>query len=208
MLEKIKEKFKRKEDKKLTIKKSNVNTNIIIYFAITLLSSIFIYYLSKNILLVIIFMITIFIALISFNNVFKNDDTSVDELNNRINFYKLFVLYSSLETSYKEGYKKAISNLEICKLKDELENLDDSEINKQLLPLTRNREEIVLLENLFYGVNNDDLTDIASIKVSETLLNNFLNKLKLNKTSSFSYYVVLPFILLIIDIILFLMNCK
>lgn len=210
MLSKLKSLFSFKKKNNSNIKKdAATNFEIIIYFLIIIFFSISIYYFFKNVLLVLITAITIAISLLAFNNIFSsNKNLKKEELYNRIDFYKKFVLYSSLNTSYIEGYKLAINNLEISSLQEELKNKLESNSNESLLPLTRNREEIILLDNLYYGLNNDELTDIEAINVSEKLLNDFINKVDSKKTTFNKAYVFIPFILTIFLSIVFFTNCK
>lgn len=210
MLSKLKSLFSFKKKNNSNIKKdAATNFEIIIYFLIIIFFSISIYYFFKNVLLVLLTAITIAISLLAFNNIFSsNKNLKKEELYNRIDFYKKFVLYSSLNTSYSEGYKLAINNLEISSLQEELKNKLESNSNESLLPLTRNREEIILLDNLYYGLNNDDLTDIEAINVSEKLLNDFINKVDSKKTTFNKAYVFIPFILTIFLSVVFFTNCK
>ena len=210
MLSKLKSLFSFKKKNNSNIKKdAATNFEIIIYFLIIIFFSISIYYFFKNVLLVLITAITIAISLLAFNNIFSsNKNLKKEELYNRIDFYKKFVLYSSLNTSYSEGYKLAINNLEISSLQEELKNKLESNSNESLLPLTRNREEIILLDNLYYGLNNDELTDIEAINVSEKLLNDFINKVDSKKTTFNKVYVFIPFILTIFLSVIFFTSCK
>ncbi len=210
MLSKLKSLFSFKKKNNSNIKKdAATNFEIIIYFLIIIFFSISIYYFFKNVLLVLLTAITIAISLLAFNNIFSsNKNLKKEELYNRIDFYKKFVLYSSLNTSYSEGHKLAINNLEISSLQEELKNKLESNSNESLLPLTRNREEIILLDNLYYGLNNDDLTDIEAINVSEKLLNDFINKVDSKKTTFNKAYVFIPFILTIFLSVVFFTNCK
>lgn len=88
-----------------------------------------------------------------------------------IEFYRLFILHSSLLGSYKEGFLKAIDGLPISVVKDSLKDYVDGE-SKGDLPLyyTNTRAEyslVSLIQHLYY--NDEEYLSSTTQQVEEYL---------------------------------------
>ena len=88
-----------------------------------------------------------------------------------IEFYRLFILHSSLLRSYKEGFLKAIDDLPISVVKDSLKDYVDGE-SKGDLPLyyTNTRAEyslVSLVQHLYY--NDEEYLSSTTQQVEEYL---------------------------------------
>ena len=88
-----------------------------------------------------------------------------------IEFYRLFILHSSLFGSYKEGFLKAIDDLPISVVKDSLKDYVDGE-SKGDLPLyyTNTRAEyslVSLIQHLYY--NDEEYLSSTTQQVEEYL---------------------------------------
>lgn len=200
MISKLKEKFLKKE--KNNNLKSKININLIIIFFISLISSFFIYKLTNNFILTILCVITIFITLYVLFNQFNNDISKNKELEFYSSFYKNFFYYSTINNSYEIGFKVAIDKLEISNLKDDLNNKIENKDYSQIEPITRKKEEILLIDDLFYNLKNDELINESTFTKTEQLLNSYLKIIKVNNYSNYLLFV-LSFFILIVSIITF-----
>lgn len=200
MISKIKEKiFNRDKNSNL---KNKININIIIIFIISFISSLLIYKLTNNFILTILCVITIFITLFVLFNQFNSDISKNKELNFYTSFYKNFFYYSSINNSYELGFKVAIDKLEISNLKDDLNNKIENKDYSQIEPITRKKEEVLLIDDLFYNLKNDELINESTFTKTEQLLNSYLKIIKVNNYSNY-LILVLSFLLLIVSIITF-----
>lgn len=203
-MNRIKKIFNFKKEKK----GNKANYQLCLVFLMTILSSFIIYYFFSNILLVLLTAASVLlISFLFFNREIKGSSYTQNELKDRIDFYKKLLVYSSLYTSYKEGYIKAYDNFKICPLKENLKQDIENEEAFSITPLTMTREEVLLLDNIYFSFNNDELTDNIALDVSNKLLDDFIKKITLDKRSNIMMFVI-PVLMDIFITMIFLLNCK
>lgn len=201
MISKLKEKIFNKD--KSNNFKSKININIIIIFFVSFITSLLIFKLTNNYILTILCILTIFITLfVIFNQLNNKDITKNKEFEFYNSFYKNFFYYSTINNSYVLGFKVAIDKLEISSLKDELINKIENKDYSQIEPITRKKEEVLLVDDLFYNLKNDELINEATFSKTEQLLNSYLKTIKESNHSNY-LFLVLSFLLLIVSIIVF-----
>lgn len=187
---------------------NKTNYQLFLVFLMTILSSFIIYYFFSNILLVLLTAVSVLlISFLFFNKEIKGFSYTQNELIDRIDFYKKMLIYSSLHTSYKEGYIKAYDNFKICSLKEKIKQDIENEEKFSITPLTMTREEVLLLDNLYFSLSNDELTDNIALDVSNKLLDDFIKKVSLYKRNNIIMFVM-PILLDIFITMIFLLNCK
>ena len=189
-------------------KENRANYQLFLVFLMTILSAFIIYYFFSNILLVILTALSVLvISFLFFSKEIRSSNYTNSELVDRVEFYKKVVIYSSLYTSYKEGYIKAYEDFKICSLKEKIKQDIENNETFSLTPLTMTREEVLLLDNLYFSLNNDELTDNIALEVSSKLLDAFIKKTTLDKKDN----ILMTTMSLLLDmfvILIFLMNCK
>ena len=172
MLEKLTKKLKK------TTSKKNTSANIFITIClISIAIFITILFLTYNLLLALISGICVFFLLYYLFDGLSLNTSKLQYHNyekDKVYFYDLFMLYSSLENDYLIGFKKAVDNLNISELKDSLQNYIESDLSGKLPIQLENSlidNEIVDLINI--AIHDRKETNITTL---ERLKNNIIKK--------------------------------
>lgn len=111
-----------------------------------------------------------------------------------LEFYHDFKAYAYLESSYQEGFRKAVDVMEISTLKDSLNEYLESENTDKVLPLefTGSRKEAQLTDLMYRYLSSEDFS-VYELNQIDPYIQSYRNELKGNRTSfDYSYLMILP----------------
>ena len=198
MIKKLLLKLKEKDEKT----KNGKDIFLIIFpFIIFIFLCIYVYLLSKDIILLSVFALSIILILLSS---YKKDER--DDLKERIGFYYEIVRRASLCGNYKKGYKMAINNLPISEMKDEL--LKDTEKESfSLIPQSKMKEEHLLINDFYYHFINDEKDSLPDYKTTYILLKNFISSIDKRNSQTCIMYFTFPLSILLTVLLYFFTFC-
>lgn len=186
-------------------KKNDSSLNPIIFIIIGALLGVFLYVLSKNLLLfplslVLTFSIYFIYSESQSSSKMKNKEN--EDKKERIMFYKNFVDYSLLLSSYKEGFFTAKDKIERSRLKDYIEDyLENKENGLQIKEINTQKENHIFDLILRYE-NSDEEISFSSLKS----LKEEINKLEIENSDN-ENYMTIPIIFSLIFAV-FLISCS
>lgn len=111
-----------------------------------------------------------------------------------LEFYHDFKAYAYLESSYQEGFRKAVDVMEISTLKDSLNEYLESENTDKVLPLEfiGSRKEAQLTDLMYRYLSSEDFS-VYELNQIDPYIQSYRNELKGNRTSfDYSYLMILP----------------
>lgn len=208
MLEKIKSGFlnlKAKPKKENRFESKRKDSNYLIFSIVfgAILGFVVSYY-SKNIFLFALFIISIplLVSLLipsSVSNKNKSKEKRLKQV--YLNFYYMFLNYSSLYSSYQDGFKKTIEALDISDLKDNLIAYNENP-NKGKLPLilTNSRIENNLSDMVSGLLNETEETSFQSLDDLSLLIAKYKGEDEEKKDTDFSFLLLIPFSMLLISL--------
>ena len=170
-------------------------------FIIFIFLCIYVYLLSKDIILLSVFALSIILILLSS---YKKDER--DDLKERIDFYYEIVRRASLFGNYKKGYRMAINNLPISEMKDEL--IKDTEKETfSLIPRSKMKEEHLLINDFYYHFVNDEKDSLPDYKTTYILLKNFISSIDKRNSQTCIMYFIFPLSILLTVLLYFFTFC-
>lgn len=170
-------------------------------FIIFIFLCIYVYLLSKDIILLSVFALSIILILLSS---YKKDER--DDLKERIDFYYEIVRRASLFGNYKKGYKMAINNLPISEMKDEL--IKDTEKESfSIIPQSKMKEEHLLINDFYYHFVKDEKDSLPDYKTTYILLKNFISSIDKRNSQTCIMYFIFPLSILLTVLIYFFTFC-
>lgn len=135
------------------LKLDKTKSNYLIFVSVfSIILAFVIYYLTKQILfslLVIILTLGLYFLYASTLQEKGKNNQLILEGNNYIDFYKNFLLFSSLESDYQSGFNRAYDLLPICKLKEKIDDYKEKNLSlEEALSLLSSRAELGLITEI------------------------------------------------------------
>lgn len=166
---------KKKKEKKSIFKISKKDVNyllIVITFSVVLF--LVLLFITMNLLLALMSGIATFFLLyyvidgLSLN---KKNKKLMQYEENKLSFYESFLLYSSLENDYVLGFKKALSSLYICELKDALTTYEENNFAGSIpLKETSSLIDNQITELIYTCIHEKQETDYVTLERLKDLI--------------------------------------
>ena len=118
--------------------------------------------------------------------------------NEKLDFYKMFLLYSTLENDYLVGFTKAVNSLNISELKDSLLNYQEADYDGKL-PITETNSLLgnEIIDIIYSSIHDKKETDFSTIERLKNLIKQKQDEIESLHFSSFqSVNIVLAIYLL------------
>lgn len=177
--------------------KKGDNLMVIAFLLLGILSGFIVSYLTKFYVFLPLFLFSFLLMGSLFGSDYQNKKKKqmmMEERNQYFLFYQKLITYSYLENDFQAGFKKAIDDLPICNLKDDLLDYLESE-NKEELPLNllRTREETKLLDLTKKELFTEDEELKLTLENMREILNIYQSQLFPTKTSTPSSSAIMIF---------------